>query len=210
MTTTIQKMTTKNTENKSKPRSSTRNTSAKLIELPANPFAFEVLDLASKQRTSAKKIEVLRKYEDPSLKSIFIWNFNESIESCLPPGDVPYASTDKQTSFSGTLSEKIEDSVVKMGELKSHSLGTAAEVGKQVTTIRKEYTKFYNYVKGGNDSLSKLKKETMFINLLEGLHPLEAEILILVKDKKLQSKYNITKEIVSQAYPDIVWDNRNR
>jgi hypothetical protein len=49
----------------------------------------------------------------------------------------------------------------------------------------------------------------MFINLLEGLHPLEAEILILVKDKKLQDKYSITKEIVSEAYPDIVWNDRS-
>jgi hypothetical protein len=203
------KTTTKKTETKPRAKTAAKTSSTPVVELPANPFAFEVLDLVSKQRTKAKKVEVLKKYEDPSLKTIFIWNFNETIESCLPPGDVPYASTDKQTSFSGTLSEKIEDSVAKMNELNSNSLGTASEVGKQVTTIRKEYTKFYNYVKGGNDSLSKLKKETMFINLLEGLHPLEAEILILVKDKKLQDKYSITKEIVSEAYPDIVWNDRS-
>ena len=41
-------------------------------ELARNPFAFEVLDLASKQRTKAKKVEVLKKYEDPSLKAIFM------------------------------------------------------------------------------------------------------------------------------------------
>lgn len=206
----ITKTTQKKTESKPRIKTPAKRTTTPTQELPANPFAFEVLSLVSKQRTKAKKVELLKKYEDASLKSIFIWNFNESIESCLPPGDVPYASTDKQTSFSGTLSDRIEDSVTKMGELNSNSLGTASEVRKQVTTIRKEYTKFYNYVKGGNDSLSKLKKETMFINLLEGLHPLEAEILILVKDKKLQDKYNITKEIVIEAYPDIVWDNRNR
>ena len=49
----------------------------------------------------------------------------------------------------------------------------------------------------------------MFINILQGLHPLEAEILILVKDKKLDTKYKITKDIVSQAYPDIQWGNRS-
>jgi hypothetical protein len=177
-------------------------------ELPANPFAFEVLELVSKQRTNSKKIELLRKYEHDSLKSIFIWNFDESIISALPPGDVPYSSVDKQSSFSGTLSDKIDDAVVKMNELSSHSLGTASEVGQQKTALRKEYAKLYNFVRGGNDSLASLRRETMFINLLEGLHPLESEILILVKDKKLQTKYKITKEIVSQAYPDIVWGNR--
>jgi hypothetical protein len=45
--------------------------------------------------------------------------------------------------------------------------------------------------------------------MLEGLHPLEAEIICLVKDKNLQSKYKITKEIVSKTYPDIVWGGRS-
>jgi hypothetical protein len=49
----------------------------------------------------------------------------------------------------------------------------------------------------------------MFINLLQGLHPLEAEIICLVKDKKLSDKYNITKELVAEAYPDIKWGNRS-
>jgi hypothetical protein len=48
----------------------------------------------------------------------------------------------------------------------------------------------------------------MFINLLQGLHPLEAEIIVLTKDKKLNTKYKITKEIVAEAYPDIQWGGR--
>ena len=48
----------------------------------------------------------------------------------------------------------------------------------------------------------------MYINILQGLHPLEAEILTLVKDKKLETKYNISKDVVSAAYPDIVWGDR--
>ena len=49
----------------------------------------------------------------------------------------------------------------------------------------------------------------MFINILEGLHPLEAEILMLVKDKKLQTKYNISKNNAEQAFPDIQWGDRS-
>jgi hypothetical protein len=178
-----------------------------LIEnLPTNPFIFEILNLVSKQRTNGKKIEFLRKYEDPSLKTILIWNFDESIISLLPEGDVPYASTGEQTSYSGTLSGKIEDAVSKMEEMNSTSLGSMDQ-GK--SSIRKEYTMFYNFVKGGNDGLSSLRRETMFINILQGLHPLEAEIVCLVKDKKLQNKYKITKEIVSEAYPDIQWGGRS-
>jgi hypothetical protein len=180
--------------------------STAIEELPNNPFIYEILSLASKQRTNAKKIEILKKYDHPSLKSIFIWNFDESIISAVPEGNVPYSSVGQQNSFGGTLSEKIDDAVVKMGEIGSNSLGSQDQ-GR--SSIRKEYQRFYNFVKGGNDSLSSLRRETMFINVLEGLHPLEAEILCLVKDKKLETKYKITKQIVSEAYPDIQWGRRS-
>ena len=179
---------------------------APIPDLPANPFVFEILNIEVKQRSNAKKIEALQKFEHPCLKAIFIWNFAESIVSALPPGDVPYAAVDEMDSFKGTLSEKITDAVEKMGELGSNSLGSQDQ-GR--SSIRKEYTKFYNFVKGGNDGLSSMRRETMFINTLQGLHPLEAEILCLCKDKKLDTKYKITKEIISQAYPDIQWGGRS-
>ena len=190
------------TATKAKPKT----TPSVSIDLPANPFTFEVLNLVSKQRTNIKKVEVLKKYNDPSLRAIFIWNFDESLRSALPAGIVPYSSVGEQGSFSGTLSEKIDDAVGKMSELGSNSLGSQDQ---GFSSIRKEYTKFYNFIKGGNDSLSSLRRETMFINVLQGLHPLEAEILCLVKDKQLETKYKITKELVSQAYPEIVWGGRS-
>jgi hypothetical protein len=184
------------------PASENKNT---IPDLPANPFVFEILDIVSKQKSNIKKIEALKKFEHPCLKAIFIWNFDESVISVLPEGEVPYASVGEQSSFSGTMSEKIGDAVHKMGELKSNSLGSQDQ---GFSSIRKEYTKFYNFVKGGNDGLSSMRRETMFINILQGLHPLEAEILCLVKDKKLDQKYKITKDIVTQAYSDIKWGNR--
>lgn len=197
---------TKKTDSKGTEAKTVRAPKVVSEDLPTNPFAFEVFALVSKQRSNAKKVELLKKYEHPSLKAIFIWNFDDSIVSSLPPGDVPYASVGEQNSFSGTISEKIGDAVTKMSELNSNSLGINDQ-GK--STIRKEYAKFYNFVKGGNDSLSSLRRETMFINLLQGLHPLESEILILTKDKKLGEKYKITKEIVAEAYPDITWGGRS-
>jgi hypothetical protein len=184
-----------------------KKTTAATIELPRNPFVFEVLDLVSKQRSKAKKIEVLKKYQDSSLKSILIWNFDESILSVLPSGEVPYSGFDDQNVYSGTLTTRIDEEVRKMHETDSFSLGSGDRQGH--TTIRRESKNFYRFVKGGQDELSTVRRETMFINILEGLHPLEAEILILVKDKKLADKYKITKEIVSEAYPDIQWGGRS-
>ena len=77
--------------------------------------------------------------------------------------------------------------------------------GTDHTSLRREWKNLYHFIKGGNDELSGLRRETMFVQMLEGLHPSEAEIVCLVKDKNLSSKYKITKAIVSDAFPDIVW-----
>ena len=140
MTTTT---TTTTTKKKTAPR--------KKVELPANPFVHEVLDLASKQRSKAKKVEILKKYEDSSIKAIFIWNFDPSVISAIPEGEVPYKENE-------------------------------VPVGTDHTSLRREYKNLYHFIKGGNDGLSSLRRETMFIQLLEGLHPKEAEIVCLVKD----------------------------
>ena len=68
---------------------------------------------------------------------------------------------------------------------------------------------FYRFIRGGEDSMNQMRRETMFINILQGLHPLEAEILTLCKDKKLGEVYKITKEVVAEAYPDIQWGGRS-
>ena len=195
MTTTTKK-TTKTVKPKATP----------IPNLPVNPFVFEVLEAASKQRTKARKIEVLQKYAHNSIMAVLIWNFDESVISLLPQGDVPYGNTREDNSVTGTLSDKINDAVGMMAESGSTSLGSQDQ-GK--ASIRKEFTKFYNFLKGGNSGLSSLRRETMFINILEGLHPLEAEILILTKDKRLTDKYKITKDVVSAAYPQITWGGRS-
>ena len=177
----------------------------KIPDLPRNPFAYEVLDAVSKMRSKANKVEVIRRYGDNSLKAILIWNFDESIVTLLPEGEVPYGSNIEDETKTGSLSGKINDAVSKMNELGTQSLGSQDQGS---TTIRKEFTKFYNFLKGGNPGMSSLRRESMFINILQGLHPLEAEILILVKDGRLTDKYKITKENVSEAYPDITWGGR--
>ena len=150
----------------------------KKVELPPNPFLHEILELASKQRAKAKKVEILQQYENDALKTIFIWNFDETVISVLPSGEVPFKKNE-------------------------------VPVGTDHTSLRREYKHLYNFVKGGNDGLSGLRRETMFIQMLEGLHPEEAEILCLCKDKRLGDKYKITYDVVKQAFPDIQWGGRS-
>lgn len=174
------------------------------VKLPSNPFVFEILDLASNQKTKQKKIDILKEYECDAIKSILIWNFDESIVSLLPEGDVPYADANDQTVYSGSLSDNLRK------EASGGESATGQDLdGRGRTSLRREYQNLYHYVKGGNDSLTSIRREMMFINLLRGLHPREAELVILVKDKKLTDKYKITRDIVGEAYPDIQWGGRS-
>jgi len=182
-----------------------KTTSEKPIEtLPPNPFIFEILDLASKQRSNAKKVEVLKTYEHDSLKTILIWNFDETVISLLPEGDVPYGDLKDQNVYSGNLSDNL------IREANGGEAATMQDLeGRGRTSLRREYQNLYHFVKGGNHNLSTTRREMMFINMLQGLHAKESEVLCLVKDKKLQTKYKISLENVKEAYPDIVWGGRS-
>ena len=159
-------------------KTTTRKTRTPKKRLPPNPFIHEVLELVSEQRTKAKKIEVLQEYRDDSLTAILIWNFDESVISAVPEGQVPYKENE-------------------------------VPVGTDHTSLRREWKTLYHFVRGGNDKLNNLRRETMFVQLLEGLHPREAEIVCLVKDKRLTDVYKITQQQVEEAYPDIVWGDRS-
>ena len=148
------------------------------VKLPPNPFMNELLELVNDARSKPKKEELLKQYETPALKSIFIWNFDPSVVSLLPEGQVPYNANE-------------------------------VPVGTDHTSLRREYKQLFHFVKGGNDQLSSLRRESMFIQTLEGLHPKEAEILVLIKDGQLNTKYKITREVVETAYPDIIWGGRS-
>ena len=82
-------------------------------------------------------------------------------------------------------------------------------MGTEHTVLEKEARKFYYFIKGGADNLPSMKKENMFIQMLEGLHEDEAKVLCLVKDKQLGKRYRITKAVVQEAFPTIQWGNRS-
>ena len=190
--TTAKKTTRTRSASTRKKTTSTRKTTTKpktvtvkKKELPPNPMVHELLEAVDSERVKAKKLEILRTHGDDSFKMVMIWNFDESVISVLPEGDVPYQPVE------GDVQASKEQGV------------------PQRTTIRNAARQFYRFVKGGDDQLNKIKRESIFINILQTLPQPEAEILVLVKDKALNTKYNITKELVSEAYPEITWGNRS-
>lgn len=139
----------------------------------------EVLRKVSNAKTKAEKINLLQKHNSNALRQVLIMNFDESVISMLPEGEVPYTPND-------------------------------APIGTDHTRLESEYKGLYRFVKGGQDKLPSLKRETMFVQLLEGLSKDEAELICLAKDKKITSKYKrITKAVIQEAFPQIVWGNRS-
>jgi len=138
----------------------------------------EILRKVSNAKTKKEKVDLLREFNTPALRMLLIWNYDDSVVSEIPEGDVPYTPNE-------------------------------APVGTDHTRLEQEYRGFYRFVKGGDPKLKGLKRESMFIQLLEGLSAEEAELLCLIKDGKLTSNYKrITKAVVSEAFPSIEWGNR--
>ena len=150
-----------------------------MAKLPDNPLVSELFKAVHGKKDKKGKADLLSQHKRDDVKALLIWNFDKQIRSAIPEGDVPYKKNEAPINSGGH------------------------------TRLVHEWRTLYNYVRGGNDKLSQMKRETMFIQILQGLHPLDAEILCLVKDKELQKKYKITRSMVEDAYPDITWGGRS-
>ena len=137
----------------------------------------EVLQKVSNAKTKAQKIKLLQEHNSPALRSVLIANFDESVISMLPDGEVPYEKND-------------------------------APEGTEHTKLAHEYRKLYLFFKGGAN-VSQTRRETLFIQLLEGLQQGEAEVLTLMKDRQIGKRWKITRQCVEEAFPQIQWGNRS-
>ena len=63
--------------------------------------------------------------------------------------------------------------------------------------------KLYLFVEGGNPNLNQQRREYLFIELLESIHPKEAEILLQMKDKKLKCN-GLTYNLVKETFPKLI------
>jgi hypothetical protein len=81
-----------------------------------------------------------------------------------------------------------------------------APIGTEHTRLLHEWRKFNYFVKNVSN-ITPMKREMMFIQLLEALHKSEAELLCLMKDKQVHKRYKLTKAVVKEAFPDIVWSS---
>ena len=76
-----------------------------------------------------------------------------------------------------------------------------APEGTEHSSLSYESRKLYHFIRGGNNQISQNKRETMFVQMLEGLHESEAALLVAAKDKKLHQMYKgLSKNVVMEAF----------
>ena len=159
-------------------------------KLPVNKTLIsEVLQRVSNAKTKDKKVAILQEYKTAALTKILLCNFAKSIEFVFPPGATPYKENEAPKGVEHTMlitEHRMIDKFIK----------------KTVNGIT-----YYGDSNGQRPSIQTLKKESLWIQILENLHAEEAELLDLVKDKNLTSRYKITKQNVIDAFPELRLQN---
>ena len=149
----------------------------------------EVLQRVSNPKTKDKKIEILQEYKSPALTKILLCNFADTIGFVFPDGKTPYTPNDKPKG----VQHKV--------------LFTEQRLIDKFITKTVNGVTYYGCSCTPKPRIQRLKKEHMWIQLLECLHAEEAELLDLIKDGKLTSRYKITKQNVIDAFPELGLQN---
>ena len=149
----------------------------------------EVLQRVSNAKTKAEKIKILKEYDTLALQKVLLCNFSYDIKFVFPEGQSPWNRPE-------------EGEEVPIGRDHTWLLSEHRQLDK---FCKKVFNGAVYYGDSGtqNPSIPQLRKEQLWVQLLESLHPQEAEVLDLVKDKKLQSRYKITKQNVIDAFPNL-------
>jgi hypothetical protein len=73
----------------------------------------------------------------------------------------------------------------------------------QENMLYSEARRLYLFIEGGNPNLNTLKREALFIQLLESIAPADAKLICAAKDKKLPYK-GLTTKLINEAYPGLI------
>jgi len=139
----------------------------------AKKLISEVLEQASKLSKKEERVAFLRQNRSPALLDMLRIAFDDDVVTVLPSGAPTYRKDD-------------------------------APAGYEYTSLHRAHRRFKYFFKGPvANSVQPLRREGMFLSLLESLHGDEAELLIAAKDKSLKYK-GITKKLVQDAFPNLI------
>ena len=133
----------------------------------------EVFDQFKGLTKKDERIALLKKYDHPALRDILRVAFDADIVSVLPKGAPPYEKDD-------------------------------APEGMSQTSLYRTHKQFKYFFKGPvANAAEPIRREGIFLNIIETMHPTESEVLIAAKDKKLKIK-GLTKALIDEAFPGLI------
>lgn len=149
----------------------------------------EVLQRVSNAKTKTAKVEILQEYKSPALTKILLCNFAKSIGFVFPSGATPYTPSERPAGVEHQLLFTEHRMIDKM-------------ITKTVNGVT-----LYGCSGQPKPRIQQIKKEQLWIQLLEVLHADEAAILDAIKDKQLHKRYKITRQNVIDAFPELGLQN---
>ena len=139
------------------------------------PMMHEIATKVNNAKDKPRKLKVLRDNDSVALRQVLKGAFDPKVEWALPTGD--------------EIPYKVNE----------------APLGTDHTLLSREAKRLYLFIKGGDNTLSNTKRETLFIQILEGLSAEEAEFLVTVVNKKVNNEYKgFTANLVKEAFD---WDD---
>lgn len=139
------------------------------------PLFSEIATKINNAKDKPRKLKILKEHDSVPLRQVCKGAFDPNIEWLLPLGDDVPYTTND------------------------------APIGTDHTLLSQEAKRLYLFTKGGDSTLSSTKRETLFIQMLEGLCAEEADFLITVVNKKVNNKYKgFTANLVKDAFD---WDD---
>lgn len=127
-----------------------------------------ILKEAAEQKNKLDRVNVLKRNDNPALRSVIAHMFDPRIKFMLPEGDPPYKPSEFDTE----------------------------------ARLYAEVRKLYIWVQGVGPDMPTIKREKLFIDLLESVDPEDAKVLLSMKDKKSPYK-GLTLDIAAAAFPEL-------
>ena len=135
------------------------------------PLMSEIATKINNAKDKPRKLKVLRDHDSIPLRQVLKGAFHPDIKWLLPKGD--------------NIPYTPND----------------APLGTDHTILSQEAKRLYLFIEGGDNAISQNKRETTFVQMLEGLSAEEAEFLIAVVNKKVNNKYKgFTANLVKEAF----------
>lgn len=138
-------------------------------------MVYEIFSLVQRAETEEERIKILKENDCLGVRDILRAGFDDFIEFTLPKGVPDYRSFLSKEGIAPT----------------------------NLLRNTKQFTYFVKY--GEGDKMKAIKREGIFLRLLEGIHPEDAKILVATKEKRLHEEYSaLSKDLVKKVWPKLI------